>query len=331
MGRALRSPKAFSFTLRIVRAIMLTMMERLVLIIGATGHSGRYAIERLAQRWDDCRGLRIRALVRATSDVEGIIESRLPIELFYGDVLDDACLTRALDGVDTVLNIFGIINDPARVAQFCANAGVRRLISVHTTGVYSKYKSASADYMEADRRVKEVCKANGVALTILRPTMIYGGLDDQNVVRFIRMMDRLPLMPVVNGAQYPLQPVHRRDLGYAYADVLLAGETCFDRDYVLSGKEPILLSDMLRVIAGYLGKEARFVSVPYWIAITGAWGVYALTLTKVDYREKVQRLVEPRAYPHDDATRDFGYAPVGFSEGVADEVTAYILQKRTRG
>lgn len=303
-------------------------MDRLVLIIGATGHSGRYAIERLHQRRAADGGMRFRLLVRGTSDTAFIKACGLPMELVYGDVMDDACLSAALRGVDTVLNIFGIINDPARVARFAAEAGVRRLISVHTTGVYSKYKKASADYIVADAETAEICENSGIALSILRPTMIYGDVDDGNVIRFIRMVDRFPRMPVINGARYPLQPVYRRDLGYAYADVLLAGEICEGRNYVLSGKEPILLSDMLRTIADCLGKSARFVSVPYGLAIVGAWGVYLLTLTKVDYREKVQRLVEPRSYPHDDATRDFGYAPVSFQEGVRAEVESYLAGKR---
>ena len=108
---------------------------------------------------------------------------------------------------------------------------------------------------------------------------------------------------------------------------MLLNETTAGKDYVLSGAEPITLRDMLSVIAKYLGKPALFVSVPYWIAISGAWGLYLLSLTKIDYREKVQRLVEPRAYPHEEATRDFGYAPLGFAEGVKGEVEAYLARK----
>ena len=157
--------------------------------------------------------------------------------------------------------------------------------------------------------------------------MIYGGVDDQNVITFIRMMDRLPVMPVVGGARFVLQPVHRRDLGHAYTDVLLAEAVTAGKNYDLSGKEPILLRDMLTQIARALHKEPKFFSVPYPIAYAGAWAVYCLTLGKKDYREKVQRLVEPRAYPHDEATRDFSYAPMAFCDGVAPEVAEYLAIK----
>lgn len=302
-------------------------MERLICMTGVTGHSGRFAIERLAMRRDELRGMRFRALVRDTSEVSHIQNSELPIELVYGDIRDEATLRDAISGADTVLHIVGIFDSPL-IMKLAAEAGVRRVILVHTTGIYSKYKSASAEYIEIDRQVTEMAARSGIQLTILRPTMIYGGLDDQNVITFIRMMDKLPIMPTVSGARFELQPVHRRDLGYAYADVLLAEPTTLGKNYVLSGKEPITLRDMLTVIGQQLGKEKiRFVSCPFWLAFAGAWGIYLLSFTKIDYREKVQRLVEPRCYPHEEATSDFDYAPMSFSEGVADEVAAYLQSK----
>ena len=302
-------------------------MEKLIFMTGVTGHSGRYAIERLVERKDELAGLRFCALVRGASDVTRIQSSGLPIELLYGDIRDDAVLEKGMRGVDTVLHIVGILDSP-RVMRAAAAAGVRRVILVHTTGIYSRYKSASSEYLAIDREVTALAEQHKILLTILRPTMIYGDIDDQNVITFIRMMDRLPVMPTVGGARFALQPVHRRDLGYAYADVLLAEAATGGKNYDLSGKEPITLREMLTEIAAQLGKRrARFFSVPYWVAISGAWCVYLLTLRRVDYREKVQRLVEPRAYPHEEATRDFGYAPVGFAEGVAGEIAAYLQRK----
>ena len=39
----------------------------------------------------------------------------------------------------------------------------------------------------------------------------------------------------------------------------------------------------------------------------------------------MQRLVEPRIFSHEDATRDFGYNPMGFEEGIKGEIKEYIL------
>ena len=117
---------------------------------------------------------------------------------------------------------------------------VRRLVCVHTTGIYSKYKEAGEEYRNIDTYVEQQFRENNIGLTILRPTMIYGNISDNNVVQFIKMVDRLPLMPVVNGARYDLQPVHYMDLSKAYYQVLM-NENTVNNNYTLSGGEPISL------------------------------------------------------------------------------------------
>ena len=171
--------------------------------------------------------------------------------------------------------------------------------------------------------VYKTCKEKNIVLTILRPTMIYGNITDNNIVTFIKMVDKFPLMPVVNGARYELQPVHYQDLGDAYYAVLMNEEATANKDFILSGGEPILLRDMLSEIGKNLGKKVKFISCPYWIAYSGAWVVYVLTFKKKDYREKVQRLCEPRVFSHEEATKAFGYSPRIFQVGIVDEVKQY--------
>ena len=117
----------------------------------------------------------------------------------------------AFAGADTLLHIVGI-HTSRRVVALAIRAGIKRIIVVHTTGIYSKYKSAGAEYLKIDADITKMCADAGVALSILRPTMIYGGLDDENVEKFISMMDKLPIMPVVSGARFVLQPVHRQSI-----------------------------------------------------------------------------------------------------------------------
>lgn len=126
------------------------------------------------------------------------------------------------------------------------------------------------------------------------------------------MVDKFPLMPVVRGAKFELQPVHYADLGKAYFDVLMNEKATAGKNYDLSGGEVIQLRDMLSVIGVNLDKKVRFISCPYWLAYSGAWIIYCLTLSKVDYRKRVQRLCEPRCYSHEAATTDFGYNPMTF-------------------
>lgn len=206
-------------------------------------------------------------------------------------------------------------------------AGVKRVILVHTTGIYSKYKAAGEEYRNIDAEVYRIAKDNNIHLSILRPTMIYGDISDKNVAIFIKMIDKFKIMPTVNGARYELQPVHCKDLGMAYYSVLMNPEICNGKDYILSGGAPIELRQMFEEIAKNLGVKRKYVSCPFGIAYFGAWVIYIFTLTKKDYREKVQRLVEPRVYSHESATKDFGYNPMTFEEGIVDEVKQYLENK----
>ena len=49
-----------------------------------------------------------------------------------------------------------------------------------------------------------------------------------------------------------------------------------------------------------------------------------ISFKKIDLKEKVQRLVEPRAYSHDDAIKDFDYNPKPFIEGIEKEIKLYL-------
>ena len=301
-------------------------MSKVLVLIGATGKkSGGAFTQRLGEHLDTVRDMfpdGIRVLVRPASDTAALDRLIPDAARFVGDAADGSLLRQAFQDADTVVHIAGI-HWSRQVAEAAAACRVRRLILVHTTGIYSKYKAAGEAYRQIDDFVYETCREHGIALTILRPTMIYGNITDNTVIQFIRLVDRLPLTPVVSGGKYPLQPVHYQDLADAYYAVLTHEETTANRDFILSGGAPILLKDMLTEIGKRLGKRVRFVNCPFPVAYAGAWALYLATFAKKDFREKVQRLCEPRAFSHAEATAAFGYAPRTFQAGIAEEVRQY--------
>lgn len=301
-------------------------MSKVLVLTGATGKkSGGILTENIGKNIDKVNTAfpdGIRAVVRATSNVKELDRLIPNVQKCVGDLTDVEMLKTAFKDADTVVHVSGI-HWSREVVEAAADCNVRRLILVHTTGIYSKYKEAGEEYRHIDEFVYKTCKEKNIVLTILRPTMIYGNITDNNIVTFIKMVDKFPLMPVVNGARYELQPVHYQDLGDAYYAVLMNEEATANKDFILSGGEPILLRDMLSEIGKNLGKKVKFISCPYWIAYSGAWVVYVLTFKKKDYREKVQRLCEPRVFSHEEATKAFGYSPRIFQVGIVDEVKQY--------
>lgn len=301
-------------------------MKKILAITGATGKkSGGAFTENIGNNLDIINKMfpdGIRAIVRKDSNTQ-VLDNFVPnVKKYVGDLTEVSLLKEAFQDVDTVVHIAGIhwSREVVEAAAFCK---VRRLILVHTTGIYSKYKQAGEEYRQIDEYVYKTCRENSIILTILRPTMIYGNITDNNIVIFIKMVDKLPFMPVVDRANYELQPVHYEDLGKAYYQVLLNEDTTAGKDFVLSGKSPILLRKIFLEIAKNLDKKINFISFPFWLAYVGAWGLYLISFTKTDYREKVQRLCEPRVFSHDEASKAFGYSPRDFEEGIIEEVKQY--------
>lgn len=305
-------------------------MSKILVLTGLTGKSGGILAEYISNNAETVNKMfpdGIRTVIRKSSDTRKIDTILPDVQRITGDLTDPDVLQKALTDADTVIHVAGI-HSSREVVSAAASCHVRRLILVHTTGIYSKYKAAGEEYRQIDEFVYKTCRDNGIVLTILRPTMIYGCAQDRNVITFIRMVDKTPVMPVVNGARYELQPVHYADLGEAYYKVLVNEESTAGRDFNLSGGEPILLRDIFIEIGNYLGKKVRFISCPFPVAYLGACIIYGITIGKIDYREKVQRLCEPRTFSYQEAADAFGYSPRTFKEGVRDEVSEYMQENR---
>ncbi len=300
-------------------------MKKILAVTGITGKSGSVFAEELLKDINNVNKLfpdGIRFLKRNNSKFDNDKYQKLNCQILIGDLEDINFLSNSFENVDTVLHIAGI-HWSKKVADAAINNNVRRLILVHTTGIYSKYKAAGEEYRQIDSYIYQKCKNNGTLLTILRPTMIYGTIKDRNIVTFIKMVDRLPIMPVIEQANYELQPVFYKDLGKAYYLVLVNENNTANKDFILSGGKAISLREILKIIGLELNKKVRFLSFPFWFGYACAWLLFFITLGCVDYREKVQRLCEPRVYSHEDAKNAFDYKPINFEEGIKYEIAAY--------
>lgn len=295
-------------------------------ITGITGKNGRILLEYLTENQDTIlqRWSGIRFLVRDKKRAFFLSDAadKIPFELVEGDLRSEISAENLLEGCDTVLHISGIVYSP-NILHAGIKAGTKRFILVHTAGVYSKYKEAGESYRKIDTYTKKIAEQYNLELTILRPMMIYGSMRDHNLSVFVDMVNRLKVVPVISGGRYPVQPVSCRDLGKAFYQVLMNPETCKNKEYVLSGDRAVTIKELLTMIAKELSVKRYFISCPYGIAFAGARLLYFISGKKRDYREKVQRMCESRAYAHEDASADFGYHPIPLEEGIKEEVALY--------
>lgn len=182
---------------------------------------------------------------------------------------------------------------------------------------------ASGEYKLIEKEVKNKAMKNKIDITILRPTMIYGDVCDHNISKFIKMMDKMRIYPMIAGGQAEIQPVNARDLGRAYYQVLINTEKTKNKDYNLSGDKPIKIKNMLKLILKYLNKKSIFIPIPMFISVSAAYILKFITLGKKDIVEKVLRMNESRVFSNEEARKDFGYTTINFEEGIKEEVEQY--------
>ena len=297
----------------------------MLLITGITGHSGRYFLQELINNKYDGP---IRCIVRSTSDTSMLDNSGLNIDKAVGELTDQEFLDKAMVGVEEIIHVASIFYS-TKVIEAAVKNNIRRAIFVHTTGIYSKYKSASEEYQNIERTIKQTIEnsKSDIQLIYLRPTMIYGYLNDRNMVIFIKMVDRFRILPIIANGRNLLQPVNGRDLGKAYYQVLLKKEIV-DGDYILSGDKPISMIEVFELISYYLNKRTFFFSIPLCLGVFMGRLLKLITLNRVDYIERIQRMGEDRNFPHDAAKTDFMYSPMPFEDGLKMVIEEYLISKK---
>tara|TARA_B100000902_G_C27227267_1_gene872913 strand:+ start:141 stop:1043 length:903 start_codon:yes stop_codon:yes gene_type:complete len=293
------------------------LQDNELLVTGASGHSAKYFFERLeAENYDK----KIKCLVRKNSQIEHLRQSKLNLDFIYVDFENIDDLKNSMAGVKTVLHTAHI-----RLSKIVIKAGrevgVEWFICVHTTGRYSKFKSASADYIE----IEDGLLKKYTNLTILRPTLIYGSSRDRNFWRLINFINSYNVFPVFGSGKNLMQPVNAEDLGNAYFKVLQNRNNTFGKQYNLSGKDQLTYISILKEISSALGKKVFFIYLPIWISLVGAYIMNMLLGSRFPISvEQVQRMTEDKIFPFDEAYKDFGYSPMSFKDGIRREVNELI-------
>jgi nucleoside-diphosphate-sugar epimerase len=299
-------------------------------VTGITGHSGKWFLRRLElERYQG----KIRCVMRSSQ--EGAPEKyklfdkcSLDIEFVVGSIEEENFLIDSMTGADTVVHIAGITHS-LKIVDAALRNQVGWVILVHTTGRFSKYKSASEVYINIEDEIidKKVFSENGERIlnyTVLRPTMIYGSSGDRNMYRLIGYLKKHRVFPLFGDGQNLMQPVHARDLGNAYFDVLMNPDKTMNKEYDLSGKSPITYLNIIKIIRSYLGSNINIIHLPISLSIFAAKVYNALFKNAIITVEQVMRMQEDKAFSHKEAAHDFGYDPVSFEEGIKEEVEEYL-------
>lgn len=140
-------------------------MTRNLLVIGATGQTGRHTVELLRER-----GHNVRALVRRIDERADRLAA-LGAEVVEGDALDLDSLARASTGIDALYFTYpilpGLIDATANIAQAAEENGVGAIVNMSQKSARRETASnAARQHWVAERLLDR----SPVAVTHLRPT-----------------------------------------------------------------------------------------------------------------------------------------------------------------
>ena len=237
----------------------------MILVTGATGFIGAEILRRASRR-----GWRVRGLARHPERAEAL--GRLPhVELFRGDVSRPDELHEALEGVETVIHLVGIIVETrAQSYEDVHVTGTRNAVEATRRAGISRYVHMSAlgveagrdvsDYYRTKWRAEEIVRGAGLESTIFRPSVVFGR-DDDFFNRFVRILRWSPVVPLPAGGRSRFQPVWIGDVAECFLQATRMERTP-EPAYDVAGPEIMTLKEIVRTLMEVTGRRRPIVALP---------------------------------------------------------------------
>jgi nucleoside-diphosphate-sugar epimerase len=184
-------------------------------------------------------------------------------------------------------------------------------IEVKRGSADAQERIVSARLREGERRVFEAAAEHAAAVTLLRPTLIYGAGRDRNLMRIAQIARRFGRVVLPRDARGLRQPVHVRDLSNA-AFRCLDAEASIGKIYALPGGETLPYREMVARVLAAMSPPARLHEVPspFFNALLAA--AHAAGIARDFNEAAVARMRSDLVFDAEPARRDFGYAPRPF-------------------
>ncbi|HWP95040.1 MAG TPA: NAD-dependent epimerase/dehydratase family protein [Gammaproteobacteria bacterium] len=226
-------------------------------------------------------------------------------------------LPDGLGSADAIVHMAGL---PLLIPHLeeLARCGVRRVVAIGTTSRFTKADSPDVHEREMVRRQTEaekalahICADHGMAWTLLRPTLIYDGVNDRNIAAIAAFARRLRFFPLVMPACGLRQPLYAGDLAEAVVKAIDEPRT-FGRAYNLAGGETLTYREMVETVFAALGLRARLLPLPRRLLAAGLVLLSCLPRWQHVTPAMADRMNVDLVFDDGDARRDFGFMPRPF-------------------
>jgi nucleoside-diphosphate-sugar epimerase len=266
------------------------MSSKIFLVTGGSGFVGRALINRLTL----IAGSTVIAPVRNVATkfpvgVRSIPFTNLDATFNWSDELKDVdCVVHAAARVHVMNDVSGDplaafrkvnVEATLNLARQAAASGTKRFIFISSIKVNGEGAEPGTVYraddvpapidpygvskLEAEQGLKELAAVTGMEVVIIRPVLVYGPGVKANFLSMMRWLYR--------GVPLPFGAVHNQRSLVAIDNLVDLIVTCSDHPaaanqvFLVSDGEDVSTTQLLRKLAGALGKPARLLPIPVWL------------------------------------------------------------------
>lgn len=225
------------------------MGTKLILVTGATGSTGGYALRHLLNR-----GVRLRALVHSDDERAAALRAD-GIETVVGDLLEFESLRKALKDVDAAYFVYPIrprlLDATAYFAEAAREAGVQAIVNMSQISARRDAIShAARDHWFSE----QMLDWSGIPTTHLRPTFFM----EWFLYAFQRPLiaeHNLLRVPAGDGRHAPIAAI---DQGRVIAEILLSPQRHAGKVYPLFGATEMSHGQIAEVLGQALGRTITY-------------------------------------------------------------------------
>jgi dihydroflavonol-4-reductase len=323
------------------------------LVTGATGHIGNVLVKELLRK-----GEKVRVLVLPGEDLSPL--NSMDVEVYKGDVLDQTSIKQAMEGIEYVFHLAGIIsimpgkdelvhdvnvNGTANMVKAARSAGVKRFVYTSSIHAFKRVAHgiiidenipidpdsaiAAYDRSKAEATLAVLAESKmGLPAVIVCPTGVLGPYDFKGSELGILISDWMvhKVNFLIDG-KYDFVDVR---------DVVQGMISARDRGvigqiYILSG-ESIRVIDIWRMVKELADFKSSFIQIPTKLAIATArisqW-YYNASHSKPRFTTySIETLHSNSTITNIKARQALGYSPRSMRETIADTINWWRDRKK---
>lgn len=278
-------------------------------IAGATGFIGRHLLRRAFQE-----GWRCSLLVR---DPGRLCLEDWKLRVVCGAISDQAALGSWLEGGAALLYLVPLVQGHlADICEATREAGICRAIFVSNSIV--KCQHLEPNVRATILEMEGVIRQSQLAWTIVRPTMVFGYLQDHNVSELVRWIQRHRIVPLVGRGKGLVQPLHVDDL-ITILLRLVERPGLIGRVYEVGGGSILANRELAEEIVRLYGLRRLLFPIPTAMLIGASWVGRKILGCQWPSYYQLRRACEDKSVDNRAALHDLGFSPRSFSAALASE------------